>query len=145
MPLYPGKEVPVGRADVTLLHGASVDSDRCHSRRERTIEYREEGALAFHRVVKPAAHFQRDGPAATHRRDYGFHNRQRIHRFAQQVSATAPAQHLLYRATEVDIHKIVAALHEIVCGLGQLLRAASQKLSADWMVVRADCKHTIAQ
>src|SRR2546430_17195153 len=107
MPFYPGKEVPVGRPDVALLHGPSVDSNRCHPRRERTIEYREEGALAFHRVVKPATHFQRDGPAATHRRDYGFHNRQRLHRLAQEISAAAPAWRLLLGATEVGIHKIV--------------------------------------
>ena len=82
MALHSGEEVPVGRADVALLHRTGMDGHSGCAKLKRAVEDRKEMTLALCGLVESAPHLQRHRTPAIHASDHRFDNGQGILRFA---------------------------------------------------------------
>ena len=138
MSLHVGQETPVARAIVTLLHGATVNRDRCHAPCERTVKDRPEGRAALGRVIKPPTHLERHGHLGRHRVTNAAHNLERRGGLREKVATAAAAEHLLHGAAEIDVDYIVAFGHEPAGGRGEVIGIGSHQLATDGMFIRRD-------
>lgn len=140
MPFDTGEETPIAGTDVPLGYRPPVHGDGRQTVLAGTVENAEEVAHARRRIVRAAAHFQRDGNLRRHRSTDIPDDLNRGKGIREEKPPAAAAKHLTDRASEIELDHVKATVGYPPGGLGQAGRVGPHELAADGVVFVADIK-----